>query len=259
MPLYIIKGCTENPVFCAVFSPFPCFWLLGLYSCNNIDKLTQLDVFIFLVSLVDRSSMLKPSFIIVDNQPLFVEALMSILVEEFSVESVCHFDNAHDAYASLLKKQVDIVLVDIELNQSNGFDLIKRVNTRKWVKNVLFISSKPYDSYSSVARSLGAQGYVTKSEPRNIIVNAIRNILAGYTYFKEESTAELANVALSKRELSVLTYLSQGYNNKQVSKLLSLSEKTISTYKSRILKKYNAASIMHIVNSNRLFTQNLID
>ncbi len=199
--------------------------------------------------------MLKPSFMIVDNQPLFVESLTSILANEFSAETVLQFNNAQDAYISLTKNRVDMLLVDAELEQSSGFDLVKRALARGCVKKVLFVSSKPYDSYSSVARSLGGQGYVTKSETKNTILNAIRNVLTGYTFFKVEKTTDLDDVTLSKRELSVLNYLSQGYSNKQVSGLLSLSEKTISTYKSRILKKYNVPSIVHVLNSEQLLAQ----
>ncbi len=148
-----------------------------------------------------------------------------------------------------------MLLVDAELECSCGFDLVKRALARGCVRKVLFVSSKPYDLYSSVARSLGGQGYVTKSENRGTIINAVRNVLTGYTFFKAEKTTDLTGVTLSKLELSVLNYLSQDYSNKQVSTLFSLSEKTISTYKSRILRKYNVPSIVHVLKSEHLSNQ----
>ncbi len=199
--------------------------------------------------------MTKQTFMIVDNQPLFTESLTSILTHSFAAENILHFNNTQDAYVALTKNHIDMILVDTDLEQSSGFDLVKRAIARGYVGKVLFVSSKPYDSYSSVARSIGGQGYVTKSEQKSTIINAINNVLKGYTFFKVEKTTDLDDVNLSKRELSVLNYLTQGYSNKQISGLLSLSEKTISTYKSRILKKYNVPSIVHVLNSEQLLSQ----
>jgi DNA-binding NarL/FixJ family response regulator len=158
-------------------------------------------------------------------------------------------DDVGDAYKWLRKGKIDILIADVELKNGSGIELVNRARKAGFSGNVLFVSSKSYQTYSSLAQSVGAQGYVSKTEIPSIIVKAIKSVKLGYTFFKSSVTTDLATVTLSKRELSVLSYLSQGYTNKQISEVLCLSEKTISTYKARLLKKYKAPSLVHLLNS----------
>jgi len=101
--------------------------------------------------------------------------------------------------------------------------------------------------YNQVAKEIGANGYILKSEETQSIDESIWAIYRGYSVFKYESNNTKTLPELSERETIVYGYLSQGYSNKRISELLSLSSKTISTYKTRILGKFNASSIIEVM------------
>lgn len=195
--------------------------------------------------------MKKLNFLIVDNQPLFIESLERIIRSQFKCSNICIKNSVSTALSTIQRCEsgccnLDMIILDPSLNDSDGFDLMKRLSSREFDGKVLFISSKPYQPYSKVALYLGANGFITKSENKESIVNAITNVIAGYKMFKHSNT-DLESIELSSRELTVLGLLKKGYTNKKISNILSISDKTVSTYKSRILKKYNSKSILDVI------------
>lgn len=104
---------------------------------------------------------------------------------------------------------------------------------------------------------MGANGFLNKNEARETIADAIVSVSRGYSMFKSTHTPSSGDVTLSNREAMVFHYLAQGYSNKKISEQLSLSAKTISTYKTRILKKYHADSLielLHTILSQKTFS-----
>lgn len=196
-----------------------------------------------------RDEKMKLNFLIVDSHPLFTHGLENLLLNHFSSSSVMIANNLRETHEALNKNSIDIIFVDIEQRNGCGLDFIKRLRQRESKERILVISSKSYDSYSTLTKTAGANGYITKTESKEVVIKAIENILDGYSVYKAHKTANLDTVTLSGREMSVLNYLKEGYSNKQISHLLTLSEKTISTYKTRIMKKYNASSFVHVLNA----------
>lgn len=101
--------------------------------------------------------------------------------------------------------------------------------------------------YSETAKSLGANGYVSKLENTLVLKEAVLSVLRGHSAFKKTDNLKKRNTTLSKRETVVFNYLIKGYSNKKISEMLSLSTKTISTYKARILDKYKVDSIVELM------------
>ncbi len=188
-------------------------------------------------------------YLLIDHQPLYSEAVKHIIKTEFQPQQVISCDDVTAAYQQLRTGDIDVLIADVELKNGSGIELVKRARKAGFTGTVLFVSSKSYQTYSSLAKSVGAQGYVTKREAPCTISKAINSVKLGYSFFKSTATTDMSQIQLSKRELSVLSYLAEGYSNKQISELLLLSEKTISTYKSRLLKKYKAPSLVHLLNS----------
>ncbi len=196
--------------------------------------------------------MKKKNIMIVDHQLLFVDALTALIKEKAEVEEILHSVNKADILRIIKEKQIDLLIMDVELDKVSGMDLAARILAHGYEGKLLFISTKSYESYSSIAKSIGAHGYVTKTETTETIMGAVKAVSNGYHIFKEGVSSDVSGVTLSRRELSVLDYLKKGYNNKQISNLLSLSEKTVSTYKTRIMKKYNVNSLVHMLNSHSI-------
>lgn len=189
--------------------------------------------------------------LILDKQPIVRNALVSML-ENMAIQcQILQFDSTKHAYRALREQNIDMIILDVDLNDGNGLDFIQRVRKGGFTGRVLFVSSNSHPLYSHTAKNVGANGYILKTEDASLINNAILATYRGYSVFKQCLVSMSGVPELSERESVVFNYLSKGYSIKKISELLSLSSKTISTYKSRILEKYNANSIIEIIELQR--------
>ncbi|MCG6302249.1 response regulator transcription factor [Vibrio vulnificus] len=193
--------------------------------------------------------------LIIDSQPLYARALSSLVKEVINPLEVTITTNTKQILDCVREENVELIIMDVSIEGRDGISLRSEVHrcelqSRRYVGKLLFVSSNDYDSLSNVAYTIGAHGYLTKYASQSTLSNAIVNVLKGYTMFKGQP-AQSDQQALSEREVTVLSYLMQGYSNQKISELLMLSNKTISTYKARILKKYNAKSIVEIAEVHR--------
>ena len=187
--------------------------------------------------------------LIIDDQPLYSEALASLVQTAFqSVNVVESTDSA--AVMDIVRNQpVDLVILDVVLGDRDGMRLAKNILATGYQGKILFISSRDYSSLSKAAFEMGAHGFLSKNEAKATILDAIVSVTRGYSVFKATHNQSSGSVTLSNREAMVFHYLAQGYSNKKISEQLSLSAKTISTYKTRILKKYHAESVVELLNT----------
>ncbi|EOV0146873.1 LuxR C-terminal-related transcriptional regulator, partial [Vibrio vulnificus] len=113
---------------------------------------------------------------------------------------------------------------------------------------VIFFSAETSQLFSEIAFRLGADGYVCKSEDQSILKDAIDAVINGYTFFKfkPNSAVNQAQPELSDREAAVMNYLLKGKTNREIANILSISDKTISTYKRRLLNKFNVENIVDL-------------
>lgn len=189
-------------------------------------------------------------YLLLDSQPLYKDAVEQLIQKNLQPKEIIRCRDINSAYRQLREKHVDLLLTDFEVEDGCTIDLVKRARCSGFDGQVLFLSSKGYPTYSSLACSVGAQGYVAKTEDSDTIIKAIKLVKSDYQFFKSSQTTDLQQVNLSSRELMVYNYLQQGYSNKQISEMLSLSAKTVSTYKSRILKKFKVDSLIQLFNNN---------
>ncbi|CAK3514117.1 response regulator transcription factor [Vibrio crassostreae] len=184
--------------------------------------------------------------LIVDNQPIVRNALITIL-ENNKISSNIHEANSiKEATTYVRTESIDLILLDVNLQDGNGLDFVRRIIKGGFKGKVLFISSDEHPFINKSAKEIGASGYISKKEDPSLIKDAIVATTRGYSVFKQILSVN-NTPDLSMRESVVFSYLSKGYSNKEISELLSLSSKTISTYKTRILDKYNSSSIIEIL------------
>lgn len=189
--------------------------------------------------------------LIVDDHPLVCAAVKQLLENGGRFQNVIVEQDSAKAQRYIQKEQVDFLILDVKLNKSDGFELLRRIKSHGFDGKSLFISANDSRLYSETAYKLGADGYVCKSENLNIVNDAVECILNGYSFYKSMKDVGSTDVQLSKQELVVFTYLVDGKCNKEIATMLSLSPKTISTYKSRILEKYNVKSIVELMSINQ--------
>lgn len=192
--------------------------------------------------------------LILDNFPIIVESLTKQLQTKDVINEIYHAVSIKKATEFINNNNIGFIALDIKQNDFDALSFIKKIRNNGFKGSILVISSYGYNTYSDSVKALGANGYISKEEPISLIDDAINNILRGYTLFKK-TTVTHKEKKLSSRELTILNKLLNGKSNKQISEDLSLSTKTISTYKTRILAKYNANSLFDLLKINSSIIQ----
>jgi two-component system invasion response regulator UvrY len=160
----------------------------------------------------------------------------------------------------------DVVVLDISLPGKNGIDILKEIKSRKPELPVLILSMHPEEQYAVRTLRAGAAGYLRKESAPSELISAIRKASSGGKYITPSLAERLAteleanhekppHELLSDREYEVLLLIASGKTVKQVAAEMSLSTKTISTYRSRILEKMkmeNSAELTHYAIANGL-------
>ena len=187
--------------------------------------------------------------LIIDDQPLYSEALASLVQTAFQPVNIVESTDSAEVMDIVRNQPVDLVILDVVLGDRDGMRLAKNILATGYQGKILFISSRDYSSLSKAAFEMGAHGFLNKNEAKATILDAIVSVTRGYSMFKATHNQSSGSVTLSNREAMVFHYLAQGYSNKKISEQLSLSAKTISTYKARILKKYHAESVVELLNT----------
>ena len=152
----------------------------------------------------------------------------------------------------------DLAVVDISLGDRSGLDLIKELKQVRPHLPVLVLTMHSEEQYARRAFRAGAAGYITKDSPREELLKAMEKVLQGGRYVSSDMAEKLIvdleqdherppHWALSDREFEVLCLIAAGKSISEIASLLSLSDKTISTYRARILEKMGFSSNADII------------
>ena len=204
--------------------------------------------------------------LIADDHAIVRKGLMKILKESDNGISVDEAGHGQEALARVLQTRYELVLMDISMPGRGGLDVLKEMKSHRPQLPVLILSMHPEEEYAIRALRAGASGYVTKDSAADELVGAIRKVLSGGRYvssslaeklaFEMEADAgKLPHETLSDREYQVLRMIASGKTVTEIAQELSLSVKTISTYRSRILEKMRAknnAELTRYAFANRL-------
>ncbi|MFS1289417.1 response regulator [Pseudomonas piscis] len=195
--------------------------------------------------------------LIVDDHPV-TRLAVRMLMERHGFEVIAETDNGADALKLAVEYVPDILILDIGLPQLDGLEVITRLMSRAMPIKILVLTLQTPGLFSMRCMQAGAAGYVCKQQDITELISAVRAVLAGYSYFPNEalhtfrssqgvSSEEEMIELLSGRELVVLKQLTSGMSNKEIAEGLCLSNKTISTYKRRLLTKLNARSLVDLI------------
>jgi DNA-binding NarL/FixJ family response regulator len=186
--------------------------------------------------------------LVVDDHAVFRKGVRQVLVETFTEAHVGEAATQQEALALADREPWDIVLLDLSLRGRDGIELLRELKRRWPQMPVLVVSMEDEREYAVRVLRAGAAGYVAKTAAADELPTAIRTALSGGTHVNSAVGAELAaavagkrteapHAALSDRELQVLRMIGAGKSVKQIAAELALSEKTISTYRTRLLDK----------------------
>ncbi|WAF90758.1 response regulator transcription factor [Aeromonas hydrophila] len=193
--------------------------------------------------------------LIVDDHPAIRMSVRLLLEHEYYISGEA--DNGIDAIRLFKSTEPDLIVLDIGIPKLDGFDVIKRMKEYDSTPKIIVLSAQ--DSSHFMARSLqtGADGFISKMNELTHIKDAVRVCLNGGHYFPSDILAKKKRLfgsdsihlldILSDREMSVFMGLCQGKTNKDIANGMLLSEKTVSTYKTRVLEKLHVENIVELI------------
>lgn len=204
--------------------------------------------------------------LIVDDHAIVRQGLRRILEEAKGIAIKGEAANGVEALKLLLTEKYDVVLLDISMPEKNGIDTLKQIIERDIDTKILILSMYPEDQYAVRLMKAGAAGYLTKETAPEKLVDAIRNVVAGKKHISPNlaellllecsiDSGKAPHKILSDREYQVLIMIGSGKQVSEIARKLSLSVKTVSTYRSHILEKMklkNNAELIHYVLRNNL-------
>lgn len=204
--------------------------------------------------------------LIADDHTIVREGIKQILAEMPEVTRTDEARNGKEVLQNVWENDYDIVLLDISMPGRSGLDILKQLKHDKPALKILVLSMHPEEQYAIRALKAGAFGYLTKESSPNELIEALRKVLAGKKYVSsslaetlashlEASSEKPLHETLSDREYEVMCMIASGKTVKDIADELSLSVKTISTYRARILEKMgmkNNAQLTHYTIQNGL-------
>lgn len=195
--------------------------------------------------------------LIVDDHPITRLAL-KLVIEQDNRVVVGEVGDGIQAIQWVKKLQPDLVIIDIDIPVLNGIDVIKRVRQSGHKRGILVLSGKDSEHYIRRCATAGANGFISKCKELTELRDAIRAISKGYAFFpmncarqglhlEDENSDQRKIDELSPKELDVLRLLARGEKVVDIARGMNISDKTVSTYKSRLMLKLELKNLVDVL------------
>ena len=188
--------------------------------------------------------------LIADDHAIIRRGLCHIVAGEPDMDVVGEAENAQQTLDFISRHHFDVVVLDINMPGRSGLDVLKEIKQERPSLPILVLSVHPEEQYGVRVLKAGAAGYLNKESAPEQLVKAIRKVYRGGKYVSESLAEKLVielgsegdqppHESLSDREYEVMRLLASGKAVGEIAGLLSLSVKTVSTYRARLLRKMN--------------------
>jgi DNA-binding NarL/FixJ family response regulator len=186
--------------------------------------------------------------LITDDHAVVRQGLKLILADHFRKAVFGEARNVHEALHRVVKERWDVVILDLTMPGRSGLEGLREIKQLRPKLPVLVLSMHPEDQFAVRLLRTGAAGYVTKESAGEELAGAVKKVIAGGRYVSPHLAERMASYLdidvhkapherLSNREFGILRLIASGKTVSQIAREVSLSVKTISTYRSRLLKK----------------------
>ena len=190
--------------------------------------------------------------LIADDHALFRAGLRQFLIESLPSAEIGEASSGNETLTCLQQKSWDLLVLDINMPERSGLDILRHVKSGHPATRVLVLSGYPERQYALNVLRAGASGYIAKDAEPEDLLKAVRVVMQGRRYVSE-SLAELLlldmdladkplHTLLSDREFQIFGKLAAGHGVSEIGRELCLSVKTVSTYRTRILEKMRMKS-----------------
>jgi two-component system invasion response regulator UvrY len=194
--------------------------------------------------------MSKINILIADDHPIVREGFKQVLSETTDMIVAGEASNGQEVLNLIRKNKYDVVLLDISMPGRSGLEILKELRSEHPKLPILIVSIYPEEQYAVRAFRAGASGYLTKASAPHELIEAIRKVSKGgryvssslaeeLTYYLDVDATRAPHETLSDREYQVMLLIASGKTVSGIAEELCLSVKTISTYRTHILKKMN--------------------
>ncbi|RKP59023.1 response regulator transcription factor [Pararobbsia silviterrae] len=195
--------------------------------------------------------------IIVDDHPIIRMTLAGELERSGEFAIVGQAPDGEEALRLVAHCRPDLMVLDLELPKLDGLSVLERLRSQGSRLPILVLSAKDERVMGTRVRAAGANGFVSKLRDVKEVVTSMRIVMSGYQCFSQSiyeyrvGDKDRRLRGLSQRELEVLRYVSRGFNNKDIANRLLISDKTVSTYKMRLMKKLEVRSVFELTEFSR--------
>ena len=196
--------------------------------------------------------------VVADSHPIIYKGIKACFKNSTEISITGKALVPDDLFDILDRKMVDIIILELDLQKSDGLAVLRRIKNEHPGVRVLIFSNQPEEVYAISSLKAGASGYLNKKVNPTAIRHAILKIASGGVFISnelaqtiafDESTGRPRRMfkKLSMREVEVLKMLCDGKRNKEIALELILNEKTVSTYRSRIMKKLRVRNLVELI------------
>ncbi|QED37877.1 response regulator transcription factor [Antarcticibacterium arcticum] len=204
------------------------------------------------------------SILIADHHPITRAGITALLSDNQDLEVIGSVTSGNDLFKFLKNKIPDVLVMEIDLPEINGITALRTIKTQFPGTKMLVFTCQPEEMYALSAIKAGASGYLSKTVSTDHLQKAIQQVARGGIYLNKEITEKInsgfsqGNSLISKfkrlstREAEVLNMLASGKRNKDIADALSINEKTVSTYKTRLLQKLKVDNLADLIHQTRL-------
>jgi two-component system, NarL family, invasion response regulator UvrY len=211
----------------------------------------------------------KTTIVVVDDHKLFREMWRELFARNTGIEVIGESGVPEEAITIIQTKRPAIVLLDINLSQGSGFDLVPLIRKFAPATKIIAVSMHSQPAYAKKMLQLGAKGYVTKNSSREEILAAIHEVIKGGKYICTEIKDILSEQVLSSetagpqvkdlslREIEIVQLIKKGFSSKEIASSLNISVRTAEVHRHNILKKLqlkNTAALISFINTTDLST-----
>ncbi|TFG78640.1 MAG: response regulator transcription factor [Flavobacteriales bacterium] len=196
--------------------------------------------------------------LIADNHPIIRMGVKHVLEGASGIQVIADVATTSELLDTLQKITPDVVMLEMDIPEINGIATLRKLKKEYPEIKVLIYSGQSEDVYALSTIRAGAFGYLSKASDIDYLISAVRKVSEGNMFITNELAQRLAFDEgtqrprrffrkLSSREVEVLKLLASGKRNKDVALGLSLNEKTVSTYKARLMKKLNVDNMVDLL------------
>lgn len=205
------------------------------------------------------------TILIADHHPITRVGITSLLSENEDLKVIGNVTSGHELFKYLKSNELpDVLVIELDLPEINGINALRTIKSQFPGTKMLIFSCHPEEMYAISAIKAGASGYLAKTVSTDVLQQAIQQVARGGIYLNKNITDRInsgvsqSNGLISKfkklstREAEVLNMLATGKRNKEIAEVLDINEKTVSTYKTRLLKKLKVDNLADLIHQTRL-------